>query len=72
MMVERDRHLDHALQELSFRFRSDTPNVFEHLMGLKEGSAVKQFDSPPIELRIHTPFWHSGDRMFPTVLYRIP
>ena len=60
MMVERNRYLNHALQELSFRFRSGTPNVFEHFMGLKEGSTVKQFDSPPIELGIHALFWHRG------------
>src|SRR2546426_500197 len=65
MMVERHRYLDHSLQELSFRFRSGTPNVFEHFMRLEEGSTVKQFDSPQIELRIHTPFWHTGPQDVP-------
>jgi len=57
-MVKRDRDLNQTLQEFLFGFRSGSPNVFEHFMGLEEGGTVEQFDSPQVEPRIHSPFWH--------------
>ncbi len=63
-MVKGHGDLNQALQELLFRCRSGTPSVFQHLMGLEEGGGIEQFDSAQVELRIHTPFWHTEHSCF--------
>jgi hypothetical protein len=53
MVVERDRNLDQALQELFFRSGGGSPNVLENFMGVKKVGVIEQRDSVTEIVRQH-------------------
>jgi hypothetical protein len=59
-MVKSDRDLDQTLQKLLFWFWRSAPNVFQHFVGVKKRTPIKESDALTIQLRMGNWLWHAS------------